>query len=109
MAVKLFQAREPAFQRLQLPLLLAQPHRTSFRSGRGGDRWFLVATARLQHFRKEGASLLQLDRENLNGGSHPYHDDSGLRLQERRRHSAAKKTEAKTATWPVWPATGSPS
>jgi hypothetical protein len=69
MAVKLFQARDPAFQRLQLPLLLAQPHRTSFRLGRGAVARFLVDGPRdhgvvfsfnpleFEHLRKEGVLL----------------------------------------------------
>jgi len=87
MSVKLFQAREPAFQRLQLPLLLAQSHRTSFRLGRGGivDSWsdgprdhpvvFPLTPWTSSTWERRGtfsANLLHGDRENLNSASHPY-------------------------------------
>ena len=60
MAVKFFQAREPAFQRPQLPLLLAQPHRMAaavivgfWSMGHGTARLFFLNPLEFQQMKKE--------------------------------------------------------
>jgi hypothetical protein len=89
MSVKLFQARQPAFQRLQLPLLLPRPHGTSFRLGRGGgvDSWDGPRDSPL--FSLNPLDFRQMRKEAI--PSQRIYDTDIERI-------LMKKTDAKTAT-----------